>query len=137
MEVLYIDDDPDDIDFFTEALKNVDETIELVHVDGCESALNHLRNSKVLSDVIFVDLHLPKIEGLECVKIIKADKLLSHIPIVVIATTIPSRDVDEFNKLGVYYFLSKTALLSKIEPALRVIIDSLCKGGDVQMPGRL
>ncbi len=133
MEVLYIDDDPDDFELFSEALRNLDNTIKLDHVDGCEEAIARINNSSIRPDVIFVDRILHKMNGLECVRQIKENTLLSSVPIVVISSTIPSQDVDEFNRLGVYYFLSKTALLSKIEPALKVIIDSLCKGKDTNI----
>ncbi len=128
MTVLYIDDDIEDIELFEEALHHVDPNIEfhsLVHVD---EALDKLFNHSLIPDAIFVDLHLPKSDGLECVDSIKKHEHLANIPIVILSTTIGNRQVDDFNKLGVYYFLSKSALISKMEPALKVIIDSLCKG---------
>jgi CheY-like chemotaxis protein len=128
MTVLYIDDDIEDIELFEEALHHVDPDIEFhssLHVD---EALYKLFNHSLIPDAIFVDLHLPKSDGLECVKRMKEHEHLTTIPIVILSTTIGNRQVDDFNKLGVYYFLSKSALISKMEPALKVIIDSLCKG---------
>ena len=75
-----------------------------------------------------MDYHLPGVDGYECVRDLKNDERLNPIPIILISTTITSKQVDDFNRLGVYYFLSKTALLSDMTPALKVIIDSLCKG---------
>ena len=128
MTVLYIDDDIEDIELFEEALHHVDPDIQFhssLHVD---EALDKLFNHSLVPDAIFVDLHLPKSDGLECVKRIKEHRHLANIPIVILSTTIGNRQVDDFNKLGVYYFLSKSALISNMEPALKVIIDSLCKG---------
>ena len=127
MEILYIDDDVDDIEFFEEALRNIDPSIQFKYAKGCGEAFINLTDSPVKPDAIFIDLHLPKVEGLECIKMIKESDDLKHISIIVLSGTISSKQVDDFNKLGVYYFLSKSALLSDITPALKVIIDSLCK----------
>ena len=128
MTVLYVDDDIEDIEQFEEALHHVDPDIEFHSSLQVEEALDKLFNHSLFPDAIFVDLHLPKCDGLECVKMIKEHEHLAQIPIVILSTTIGNRQVDDFNKLGVYYFLSKSALISKMEQALKVIIDSLCKG---------
>jgi CheY-like chemotaxis protein len=135
MEVFYIDDDIDDIELFEQALLSVDPGIDFTYALGCEEAIDKLSRAQNKPDAIFLDLRLPKIEGLECIQMIKKDVELSHIPIVAISTSITSRQVDEFNKMGVYYFLSKSALLSDIAPALKVIIDSLCKDTSPRQTG--
>ena len=128
MEILYIEDDIDDIELFQEALSHIDPTISFISASSFSDALTKLALNTLKPDAIFVDYHLPGVDGYECVKDLKNDERLNRTPIILISTTITSRQVDDFNRLGVYYFLSKTALLSDLTPALRVIIDSLCKG---------
>ena len=128
MEVLYVDDDSDDIELFQEALQKVDSSIKFSFASSAKDALTCLKNYQSKPDAIFIDFHLPGRDGHECVVEIKADHELKNIPVVLISTSITTKQVDQFNKLGVYYFLSKTALLADLEPALRIIIDSLCKG---------
>jgi CheY-like chemotaxis protein len=128
MDILYIEDDKEDVELFQEALMNIDTTINLVDASTFSEALKKLRGNTLTPDAIFVDFHLPGLDGYECVRDLKATDRLKDIPIVLISSTITSRQVDEFNKLGVYYFLSKGALLENLQPALKVIIDSLCKG---------
>ena len=128
MEILYIEDDIDDIELFQEALSNVDPTINLVSANSFSDALRKLDGKVLKPDAIFVDYHLPGVDGYQCVKDLKNDDELRRTPIILLSSTITSQQVDDFNKLGVYYFLSKTALLSDMTPALKVIIDSLCKG---------
>lgn len=127
MEILYIEDDPDDIELFQDALTHIDPTISLITASSFSDALTKL-SGMLKPDAIFVDYHLPGHDGYACIQDLKHDETLNQIPVILISSQITGRQVDDFNKLGVYYFLSKTALLSDIEPALRVIIDSLCKG---------
>lgn len=128
MEVFYVDDDPDDIEMFQEALQKVDPSIKFSFASSAKDALLCLRSYQAKPDAIFVDFHLPGEDGYECVKEIKDNPELRAIPVVLLSTSITTRQVDQFNKLGVYYFLSKSALLADLEPALKIIIDSLCKG---------
>jgi CheY-like chemotaxis protein len=128
MEILYVDDDPDDIELFEEALRKVDPSIKFSYASSARDALACLRDYKAKPDAIFIDFHLPGRDGHECVMEIKADGELKKIPVVLLSTSITTKQVDQFNKLGVYYFLSKSALLADLEPALKIIIDSLCKG---------
>ncbi len=128
MEILYIEDDDDDIQLFQEALSNIDPSIKLIPAYNFSDALTKLNGDARRPDAIFVDYHLPGVDGYQCVRDLKNDEALRYTPIILISSTITSRQVDDFNKLGVYYFLSKTALLSDMEPALSVIIASLCKG---------
>ena len=128
MEILYIEDDEEDVELFQEAVSHIDPTIRLISACSFSDALTKLAGGSVRPDAIFVDFHLPGVDGYQCVKDLKNDNDLKHTPIVLISGAISSRQVDDFNKVGVYYFLSKNALLSNLEPALKVIIDSLCKG---------
>ena len=127
MEVLYIDDDLEDVEIFREQLYEIDPSIHFCYSTTADDAFKKLTNKLVRPDVIFLDYHMPAVDGAECIKIIKERTSLRQIPIVLISSAIASRQIDEFNKLGVYYFLSKTALLEDMKPAIKVILESLCK----------
>lgn len=127
MEVLYIDDDFEDVEIFREQLYEIDPSIRFCYAISADDAFKKLTNNLVRPDVIFVDYHMPAVDGSECIKIIKERSSLRQIPIVLISSAIMSKQLDEFNKMGVYYFLSKTALWDDMKPAIKVILDSLCK----------
>jgi len=124
MEIFYADDDQVDIVFFTKALKRIDPAIRCtIAVDGVE-ALDKLFNLTVRPDAIFIDLHMPKLDGIECVIAIKRNKDLRGIPIIIISNAINKKEIDQFNRLGVYYFLSKSTF-EDLETSLKNIINSL------------
>lgn len=124
MVIFYADDDPVDLVFFTRALKRIDPTIMcLTASDGVE-ALDKLFSQTNKPDAIFIDLYMPRLDGIECVIAIKRNKDFKRIPIIIISNAINKKEVDQFNRLGVYYFLSKSTF-EDLEASLRNIINAL------------
>ena len=124
MEIFYADDDPVDIVFFTRALKRIDPAINCVTATDGVEALDKLFNQQTRPDAIFIDLYMPKLDGIECVIAIKRNKELKRIPIIIISNAINKKEVDQFNRLGVYYFLSKSTF-EDLEMSLKNILNSL------------
>ena len=124
MVIFYADDDPVDLVFFTRALKRIDPAITcLTAADGVE-ALDKLFSQTNKPDAIFIDLYMPRLDGIECVIAIKRNKDFKRIPIIIISNAINKKEVDQFNRLGVYYFLSKSTF-EDLEASLRNIINAL------------
>jgi len=124
MVIFYADDDPVDLVFFTRALKRIDPTIIcLTASDGVE-ALDKLFSQTNKPDAIFIDLYMPRLDGIECVIAIKRNKDFKRIPIIIISNAINKKEVDQFNRLGVYYFLSMSTF-EDLEASLRNIINAL------------
>lgn len=121
MIVLCIDDDPDDTDFFCEALKAVSpEARCLVANDGLV-ALKTLR-SEPTPDIIFLDINMPKMSGREVLIQIKKNYKWSQIPIIIYSTTILPRDAADYKKLGAYDIVTKLAKFKDLCDALRIIL---------------
>ena len=127
MDLLYIDDDADEIALFIEALRNADRSIKFSYALSINDALRKLNNYLSTPDAIFVDYHFSGMDGYECVKQIKERNELKPVPVVVVSAILTPGMIDELNKLGVYHFLSKDALHSDMGPALKVLLDSFSK----------
>lgn len=124
MEIFYADDDPVDVVFFTRAVKRIDPNIICTTaVDGVE-ALDTLFSRQVKPHAIFIDLYMPRLDGIECVIAIKRNKDLKRIPIIIISNAINKKEIDQFNRLGVYYFLSKSTF-EDLEVSLKNILESI------------
>ena len=73
----------------------------LIHVSDGQSALDYLYGREAFSDplqaprpgLVLLDLRLPKVDGLEVLKTIKADAELSQIPVVILTTSAAESDV--------------------------------------------
>ena len=124
MEIFYADDDPVDIVFFTRALKRIDPDIKCITATDGVEALDKLFSQKQKPAAIFIDLYMPKLDEIECVISIKRNKDLKRIPIIIISNAINKKEIDQFNRLGVYYFLSKSTF-EDLEASLRNILHSI------------
>lgn len=78
---LLIDDDEDEFMIFNEALAQVDESGICRWADSAEAALALLQSET--PDIIFLDLNMPRISGLECLKEMKKLDQLQDVPIIV------------------------------------------------------
>jgi CheY-like chemotaxis protein len=115
VEILLVEDNPNDAELALRALKknNLANKIHLVK-DGAE-ALEFIfatgaysgRNIGNKPKVIFLDLKLPKVDGLEVLRKVKSDERTRTIPIVVLTSSHEERDVVESYKFGVNSYIVK------------------------------
>ena len=114
-DVLLVEDNAQDAEMIRWALKklNLAERI-LTLTDGAEAVDflfgrgNHAeRNPDARPKVIFLDLKLPSLDGIEVLKKIKGDENMKLIPVVVLTSSHEHRDVEDSYKLGVNSYVVK------------------------------
>ena len=115
VEILLVEDNPDDIDLTLYALKrnNLANAVNIVR-DG-EEALDFLfcrgqysgRRFDDPPKVILLDLKLPKVDGLEVLRIVKGDLRTKAVPVVVMTSSMEQRDMVEGYHLGVNSYIQK------------------------------
>jgi CheY-like chemotaxis protein len=127
--VLIIDDDDDDCSLIAETLQEIDNQVKCVLKPDGRSGLTYIIDTDLKPDIIFLDLHMPKMNGLELLKILKADPGLSHIPVVICTDSKLVSEIEECKKLGASEVIKKPAsfLLTKYEvrKALKAISNTL------------
>src|SRR5690348_7743538 len=115
VDILLVEDNPDDIDLTLYALKR-NNLANAVHIarDG-EEALDFIfcrgqyANRRVDDHpkVVLLDLKLPKIDGLEVLRTLKADRRTKAMPVVVMTSSKEQRDMVEGYHLGVNSYIQK------------------------------
>lgn len=100
MIVLHVDDDPDDSLLFCEAVKKAAPSFTCLVADSAASALEILSDRQKIPDYIFLDINMPKMNGLECLKLIKNNRALNHIKVIMYSTASDPVHMKEFKKLG-------------------------------------
>ncbi|MBI5629318.1 MAG: response regulator [Elusimicrobia bacterium] len=105
--ILLVEDDPDDVTLMLRALKrsNIKNEIVVAH-DGIE-ALDLLRGASVMPAVILLDLHLPKMDGLEVLSRLRGDKRTKLLPIVILTSSKEEQDRLNGYSLGANSYIRK------------------------------
>ena len=120
--VLLVEDDRVDTMTVERAFKDLKVANQLVHTANGEEALEYLRNQNNKRPcVILLDLNMPKMNGVEFLKIVKADESLMKIPVVVLTTSQEEQDVFESFKFGVAGYIVKPVDYKKFVEAIKII----------------
>jgi CheY-like chemotaxis protein len=122
LRVLLVDDDPDDRQFFQEAVNEINTDI---HCDFCRDgieALEFLDKTGELPQFIFLDMNMPRMDGKECLKEIKRHPVFSGIPVIIYSTSRMQHEEDDFLRHGASRFLQKPSSFTGICHALSSIL---------------
>lgn len=104
--VLHIDDDQDDLEIFSTTVDEFKPKINCVSLTCAATALKKLVAHELSPEVIFVDLNMPGMDGLEFLTHVK--KLPDfNIPVVVLSTSSQRETMDSAKKLGANDYLTK------------------------------
>ena len=112
LRVLLVEDDPDHAELVRRGLETYRSRLELTHVADGESALEYLReraprDAPGRPHLILLDLRLPRMDGLEVLREIKAAPDLSDIPCVVLTTSRAEGDMLKAYRLHANSYLVK------------------------------
>jgi CheY-like chemotaxis protein len=84
--ILYAEDDEDDIEFFRDSLEKLESENKLIVVSNGKKVLQALRER--VPDIIFLDINMPVMDGMQCLKHIRTKMgELSNIPVVILSTS--------------------------------------------------
>lgn len=122
MYILYVDDDPEDQEFFCEAVKVIDRSIECIVVQDGMQALTLLSKATKLPEYIFTDINMPRMNGKMFLQNIKTNPKFKDIPVVVFTDAVYNDDRAELLKLGVSKLLTKQSTLNDLIGNLQAIL---------------
>src|SRR6185295_1281838 len=95
IDILLVEDNPNDAELTQRALRKSEIGARLaIARDGAE-ALDYLQSNRPRPRVIFLDLKLPKIDGIEVLRRVRADERTRAIPVVVLTSSQEERDISE------------------------------------------
>jgi CheY-like chemotaxis protein len=106
--VLLADDDSDDSEFFKEIVSEIAVNISVeVVADGIQ-LMNKLKSATTgLPEILFLDLNMPGMDGKHCLKEIKNNSALAHIPVVIYSTSSSTHDIHDTYSIGANLYLTK------------------------------
>lgn len=130
--ILIVEDDPDDQQTLEEALNEAHIVNELVFFDNASDAMQFLQSAKQEPFLIFCDVNLPKIDGIEFKRMIDTtpDLRARSIPFIFYTTYVSQYAVNEaFSNLTVQGFFQKNNSYKELRDVVKTIVDywSICR----------
>ena len=120
--ILLVEDDSVDVMTVKRALKDLEVTGELIPTGDGEEALAYLRDEgNAKPRVILLDLNMPRMNGTEFLKIVKADESLKKIPVIVLTTSNSEQDVAMSFELGAAGYMVKSVDYKKFMEIIKTI----------------
>lgn len=118
--IVLIDDDRDDLDILTAALNGLGIKEDIRTFETCPDALTYLKNTTEKPFLIFCDLNLPGMNGLEFRRIINQNDFLRRksIPFVFLSTSAVKEQVHEAYELTVQGFFVKNFSIKDLQASL-------------------
>jgi two-component system, response regulator len=125
--ILLVEDNPDDVALTLRAFQRSKFLHEIVVASDGEKALDYLfaagsyadRDPGLMPEVVLLDLKLPKVDGLEVLQRMRADKRTRRVPVVVLTSSNEEQDILRSYDLGANSFVRKSVDFAQFLDAAR------------------
>jgi CheY-like chemotaxis protein len=123
INVLLADDDEDDRLFFREAFEEIKIKTKVVLVNDGVELMNHLsQNGNPLPHILFLDLNMPRKNGIECLLEIRQNDHLKNIPVAIYSTSSSEEDIEETFVKGANVYIKKPDDFATLKKILEEVI---------------
>jgi len=120
--ILLVEDDSVDAMTVKRAIEDIGSKDTLVRSANGEEALDYLRNeTNERPRLILLDLNMPKMNGIEFLKHIKADNVLKRVPVIVLTTSMEDQDILRSFELSIAGYVVKPLDYKKFVEIIRTI----------------
>ena len=127
IKILVVEDNPVDEMLTRDAIieSKIAAKIFVVH-DGSQ-ALKYLKKQEEMgsfldADIVFLDINIPKRNGLEVLQEIKRDRTISHIPVIILTNSINPKDMEESYKYRSCGYISKSFKISEYNEKISLVL---------------
>lgn len=127
--ILLVEDNPSDVKLTKRALEQNQISNKLVHAEDGREALDYLfgtgqyadRDVRDVPTVVLLDLKLPKVDGLEVLKEIRANEGTRSLPVVILTSSNQERDIASSYELGANSYIRKPVNFTQFTEAVRTL----------------
>ena len=117
--IILVEDNPDDERLAIRALHKGKVANEILVARNGEEAINMILSADPLPCVVLLDLKLPKIDGLEVLRRIRAEPRTHLLPVVVLTSSSEDRDIVESYSLGANSYVRKPVEFDRFTEAVK------------------
>ena len=125
LRIFLVDDDKEDQQFFSDALAEVNGAVELSIFNGGEELLRALRVRDNKPDMIYLDLHMPIMDGEECLDFLRKNSDLKSVPIVIYSTELDMDRIAQLFLKGANRYLRKPDSFDSLVASISATLNSL------------
>ena len=121
--IILVDDDEDDRLFFTDAFQEIKIATKIqTFKDGVE-LMDYLNSDRaILPEILFLDLNMPKKNGIECLNEIKANSKFDDIAIAIYSTSSSEEHIEETFVLGANIYIKKPSDFNDLKKVLQDVV---------------
>ncbi|MGQ7946858.1 response regulator [Flavobacterium sp. WC2509] len=117
------DDDEDDRLFFTDAFEEIKINTIVNTVNNGRELLNYLNlPDTILPNILFLDLNMPILNGIECLKEIKLNDRFKDIVVAIYSTSSSDQDVEDTFVLGANIYIKKPSNFNNLKKILSDVV---------------
>ena len=128
-KIVLVEDDPDHADLITEVLVGGDTETEIILVQDGMAAVDYFQergiewNGRIDCKIklVILDLNLPKVCGMEVLKLLKKNSKYNKIPVVVLSTSSDQRTIDEVYKNGANGYFVKPSSYEEFVEKVKIL----------------
>ncbi|RFM27193.1 response regulator [Deminuibacter soli] len=124
MLCLVIDDDMDDQEIFELAIRETGKNCSCLFAGSGEEGLQ-LLEQEPLPDYIFLDLNMPRVNGLQCLEAIRRKDNLQRVPVIIYSTSSQQVYINKAMLLGATAFITKPSSIAGLSGLLNHFFDRL------------
>ena len=135
-ECLLIDDDLDDHEIFKMCIQQISGNISCKTMSDAPEAIALLTDTDYTPDFIFVDVNMPKMSGIECLRALKGISRLANTKIFMYSTTSENSFLAETKKLGADDFIIKPSKTAELKIKLSKIFETGSEINNKHNPGK-
>jgi CheY-like chemotaxis protein len=121
-KIFLIDDDEDDLLMFKEVMESINPGMHCETATNGKIALDKLKKSTSLPEIIFLDLNMPVMNGFDFLIQIKKENKLKKIPVSIFTTSNNLRDKELTKEFGAKCFLTKPNDFQELRKQLQQIL---------------
>lgn len=107
LKILLIEDDMIEVMKMNRAISSLSLPHKIIEANNGEDALDILKDKDNIPDIILLDLNMPKINGIEFLRILKNDDTLKYVPTIILTTSSNQRDLVACYEIGIAGYILK------------------------------
>jgi DNA-binding response OmpR family regulator len=120
LRILLVDDDPEEYELITSALKTLKVNAEIIQTPHCVELTDNIR--KIMPDLVFLDINMPFKNGIDCLKSLRADKKFESLPVIMYSTSNNNVDIEESYKHSANLYVVKPDNFQKLVKSLEEVL---------------